>query len=74
MPYKLYVALKTQEENAKSESDWLLNRLNLTGITHFGKQYKTHTQAGFQIDAYIVSYISNIGFDSNPSTIELIPI
>ena len=55
MPYKLYVALKTQEENAKSESGGLLNRLNLTGITHFGKQYKTHTQARFQIRLHIVS-------------------
>ena len=41
--------LKTyHKENAKAESVWLLDRLNLTGITHFGNQYKTHTQSVHQ--------------------------
>ena len=40
--------MKTQKENAKDESVWLLDRLNLTGITHFGNQYKTHSQSFHQ--------------------------
>lgn len=46
--YYFILLLKTRKENAKDESVWLLDRLNLTGITHFGNQYKTHLQSVHQ--------------------------
>jgi len=48
-PCNIDYDITTQQENARLETEWILDYLHLEGITHFGKSYSTHKDPA---DAY----------------------